>query len=81
VGKLVHHRQHAEAVTINILILNKVVGPDVVGIGLCQRQRALTALLSTFWSLYLLARPRPQPMHALAIDRAFASQQRRVSSG
>ena len=50
-GKLVHHHQHAEAVTINILILNKVVGPDVVGIGRCQRQRALTALPSTFWSL------------------------------
>ena len=80
-GILIHHRQQAETVTMHILILNKVVGPDVVRISRCQWYWALTALASTFWSLYLQARPRPQPMHALAIEGTFASQQCRVPSG
>src|SRR5204863_4710315 len=75
-GKLIHHCQQAEAVTMNILILNKVVGPNVVGIGRCQWQRTLTALALTFWPLHLQTSTLPQPMDALAIDGAFASQQR-----
>ena len=62
--------------TRSILILNKVVGPNVVGIGRCEWQRTLTALASTFWSLHLQTSTLPQPMDALAVDGTFAPQQR-----
>ena len=44
---------------MHILIFNKVVGPDVIGIGRCQWQRALTALPLAFWSLHLQASALP----------------------
>src|SRR5690349_13082019 len=65
---------------MHILILNKVVGPNVVGIGRCEWQRTLTAQASTFWSLHLQTSTLPLPMDALAIDGTFAPQQRPDSS-
>jgi hypothetical protein len=74
--KLIDHRQHAEPVAMDILILHEIVGPDVIGIDRRQWYWALTALPLAFWSLHLQAGVRPQPMHALTMDGAFAPQQR-----
>ncbi len=61
---------------MHILILDEVIRPDVVGLGCRQACWALTVLPSAFGALHLQAGTLPQPMHALAINRAFAPQQR-----
>ena len=61
---------------MHVLVLEKIVGPNVVWVGRRQRRRTLTTRPRALDPLVLQLGALPQAMNALAVDRALAPNKR-----
>src|SRR5262249_26412411 len=74
--EFVHDRQNPQCAPIQCLILDKVVGPDVIWIGRSQGRWPIAMRSLSPGAFDLQPRVLPQPMDTLAIDGTLAVQQR-----